>query len=281
MPEWPGTARSHGAIEPGAAAGAKQPLEGRTALVTGAGRGIGEAIARALAEAGAAVVVAARTAAAVEAVAARLRAEGRRAWAVPCDVADPGSVEALARTATELAGPIDILVNNAGISGSAPIHRIALEDWNRMLAVNATGTFLCTRAFLPAMTERGWGRVVNIASVAGLAGARYIAAYAASKHAVVGLTRAVAAEVAGRGVTVNAICPGYVDTEMTRRTIETIVERTGRSEREALEALTSMSPQRRLIEPREVAHAILSLCHDDAMGINGQTIVIDGGALAV
>jgi NAD(P)-dependent dehydrogenase (short-subunit alcohol dehydrogenase family) len=218
MPEWPGTARSHGAIEPGAAAGAKQPLEGRTALVTGAGRGIGEAIARALAEAGAAVVVAARTAAAVEAVAARLRAEGRRAWAVPCDVADPGSVEALARTATELAGPIDILVNNAGISGSAPIHRIALEDWNRMLAVNATGTFLCTRAFLPAMT---------------------------------------------------------------RRTIETIVERTGRSEREALEALTSMSPQRRLIEPREVAHAILSLCHDDAMGINGQTIVIDGGALAV
>ncbi len=194
-------------------------LAGRGAVVTGGSRGIGLAVARALAEAGAAVVVAARAPDRLQAVAAELGAPGRRAWAVACDVADPEGVRTLAREAESRLGHVDILVNNAGISHSAPVQKTTLEDWNRLLTVNATGPFLCTQAFLPGMLARGWGRVVNIASVAGLSGGKYIAAYSASKHAVVGFTRSVAAEVAGTGVTVNAICPGYVDTDMTRQSV--------------------------------------------------------------
>lgn len=256
-------------------------LAGRGAVVTGGGRGIGEAVARALAEAGAAVVVAARTTAEIEAAAEGLRADGHRAWAVACDVTDEESVEALEREAGERFRKdgidVDILVNNAGLAGSAPLHRLTLEEWNRTFAVNATGTFLCTRAFLPSMVERGRGRIVNVASVAALHGARYISAYAAAKHAVLGFTRSVAAEAAPAGVTVNAVCPGYVDTGMTRESVARIVRKTGRSEAEALDALLAGSPQRRLIEPAEVAHVVLSLCAEEAKGINGQAIVIDGG----
>ncbi len=259
--------------------GAGARLEGRTAVVTGGGSGIGEAIAVALAEAGAGVVVSARSVEKIEGVAGRLRALGARAFAVPCDVTDPDGVAALAREAAERLGPIDILVNNAGIAAGAPLHRIRLDEWNRILAVNATGTFLCTQAFAPAMLERGWGRIVNVASVAGLAGARYIAAYAASKHAVVGFTRSIAAELAGSGVTINAVCPGYVDTPMTDRTIEAVGARTGLQGEEALEAVLATTGQKRLIRPDEVAHAVLSLCDDAARAINGQTIVVDGGAL--
>ncbi len=258
-------------------------LAGRTAVVTGAGRGIGRAVALGLAEAGAAVVVAARTGREIEAVAVELSEEGHRALAVRCDVTDPASVERLAEEASRLAedagGTVDILVNNAGAAHSAPVHKTELEDWNRMLAVNATGTFLCTRALLPGMMERGWGRIVNVASVAGLTGARYIAAYAASKHAVIGLTRCAAAETAARGVTVNAVCPGYVDTPMTTESLRRIAEKTGRSAEEALQAILAGTPQKRLIQPAEVAHAVLSLCHEEARGINGGSIVIDGGEL--
>ncbi len=172
-------------------------LAGRGAVVTGAGRGIGLAVARALAGAGAAVVVAARTRDAIEAVATELRAAGGQAWGVSCDVTDLADVQALARAAETHLGHVDILVNNAGVSHSAPLQRTTLADWNRILTVNATGTFLCSQAFLPRMVERRWGRVVNIASVAGLRGGKYIAAYSASKHAVVGFTRSAAAEVAG------------------------------------------------------------------------------------
>lgn len=256
-------------------------LAGRVAVVTGGGRGIGEAIARALARAGAGVIVAARTETEIDALAAELSALEHHAWAVPCDVTDPASVARLAEEAKRLAGKggVSILVSNAGAAHSAPVARTKLEDWNRMLAVNATGTFLCLRAFLPGMVEAGWGRVVNVASVAGLSGARYIAAYAASKHAVIGLTRSAAADVADRGVTVNAVCPGYVDTPMTTESVERISDKTGMSAEEALESILARTPQRRLIRPEEVAHAVLSLCGEDARGINGQSIVIDGGEL--
>ena len=249
-------------------------LAGRGAVVTGAGRGIGMAVARALIGAGAAVVVAARTRGAIEKVAMELRATGGRAWAVPCDVTDPANVDALARAAAAHLGHVDILVNNAGISHSAPLHRTTLEDWNRMLTVNATGTFLCTQAFLPGMVERHWGRVVNIASVAGLSGGKYIAAYSASKHAVVGFTRSVAAEVADTGVTVNAVCPGYVDTDMTRESVARIAAKTGMSPEGALHAALATTGQVRLISPADVARAVLTLCDDAGRATNGETVVI-------
>ncbi len=255
------------------------PLHGKTAVVTGGGRGIGAAIARALAEAGAELIISARTRAQIEIVAAELTGAGHRAQALACDVTDETSVAELARDAHERMGRIDILVNNAGVAHSAPLRRINLDDWNRLFAVNATGTFLCTRAFLPGMVERGWGRVVNIASVAALSGAKYIAAYAAAKHAVLGLTRSVAAEVAANGVTVNAVCPGFVDTDMTRESVERIVAKTGMSKDQALQAILDQTPQRRLIAPEEVAHAVLALCDDKAKSITGQAIVLDGGGL--
>lgn len=254
-------------------------LAGRGAVVTGGGRGIGAAVAAVLAEAGAAVLVAARTANEVEAVAGALDARGHRAFATPCDVTDPASVATLATTAAARLSTVDVLVNNAGIAHSAPLQRIALEDWERLLAVNATGTFLCTQALLPAMVQRRWGRVINIASTAGLAGAKYIAAYSASKHAVIGFTQSVAAEVAAHGVTVNAICPGYVLTRMTEQSVARIREQTGKTQAEALEAILATSPQRRLIEPEEVADLALWLCGDGARGVNGQAIVMNGGGI--
>jgi 3-hydroxybutyrate dehydrogenase len=252
-------------------------LSGRRAVVTGGGRGIGAEVARRLAREGARVVVSARSGEAIGTVAAALREEGLQALAVPCDVTDPVRVEELFRAAVAAMGGVDILVNNAGASSSAPLRRLSLEEWNRLIAVNATGPFLCTRAVLPGMTEAGWGRIVTVASVAGLRGGRYIAAYAASKHAVVGLTRSVALEAAGSGVTVNAVCPGFVNTPMTRESVARIVEKTGRTEEEALQALLAHSPQGRLVEPEEVAEAVLFLCSEGARGINGETLVMDGG----
>lgn len=254
-------------------------LKGRSAVVTGGGRGAGAAIARALADAGAAVLVAARSEAQVQQVARELTARGARASAAVCDVAEAASVEALVHAASRALGRVDILVNNAGIAFASAVHTTTVADWDRVFAVNVRGTFLCTRAFLPGMVERGWGRVVNIASTAALRGDRYIAAYAASKHAVMGLTRAAAAEVATSGVTVNAVCPGYLDTDMTRESVARIVERTGRSEPEALAALLATNPQRRLITPGEVAATVRFLCADEAGAINGEAIIMDGGEL--
>ena len=250
---------------------------GRTAVVTGGGRGIGAAIARALAWAGARVVVTARTAEEIEAVAAELCAAGAEAWALPCDVADETSVRSLARAVRERVGDVDILINNAGVSSSAPLVKLTLDEWNRVMGVSATGSFLCTREFLPRMIERGFGRIVNVASVAGLDGAKYIAHYSAAKHAVVGLTRSVAFEVAGKGVTVNAVCPGYVDTPMTLRTLENVQARTGLSREEARRALLAAAGQERLVTVAEVATAVLAFCRDADGEHNGQVIAIDGG----
>jgi len=252
-------------------------LKGRGAVVTGGGRGIGRAVARALAEEGAAVVVSARSTKEIEAVAAELVAAGHAAHAVTCDVADEASVKTLAEAAAKLLGTVDVLVNNAGIALSNPVKRLPLEEWNRIMAINATGTFLCTRAFIQGMIDRGWGRVINVASVAGLRGGRYIAAYSASKHAQIGFTRALAAEVADQGITVNAICPGYVDTPMTEYSVSRMVEKAGISEEDALEHILALSPQHRLIRPEEIAHVAVMLCGKNGEGISGQAIAIDGG----
>ena len=226
----------------------------RVVVVTGGTRGIGEAIA-------------ARFAALGERVIALGRADG--------DVTDDAAVADI----FERTGPVDVLVNNAGVSASADVARTTLDDWRAQIAVNATGAFLCTRAVLGGMRERGRGRIVTVASTAGLQGARYTAAYTASKHAAVGLMRAVAAEVAGTGVTANAVCPAFVRTDMTTTSVQRIVASTGRSEAQAEEALASMTPLGRLLEPEEVAFAVAFLAAPEAGAINGQTLVLDGGGI--
>jgi NAD(P)-dependent dehydrogenase (short-subunit alcohol dehydrogenase family)/enamine deaminase RidA (YjgF/YER057c/UK114 family) len=249
-------------------------IAGKLAVVTGAGRGIGAASARALAEAGCRVVLAARSREQLERQAAELVASGHAATAIVCDVTDEASVTALAADAARL-GPVAVLVNNAGAAESMPLAKTSLDAWNRLLAVNATGVFLCTRAFLPGMLERKWGRIVNVASTAGLRGGKYFAAYAASKHALMGLTRSVAAEVAGSGVTVNAVCPNFVDTAMTAEAVERIMTRTGRTREGALAAALDSAGQRRLITPAEVSAAVVAFA-TDTDGRNGEFTVLEG-----
>jgi NAD(P)-dependent dehydrogenase (short-subunit alcohol dehydrogenase family) len=251
-------------------------LDGKTAVVTGGGQGIGAAVARALADAGASVLISGRTLSKLERLAEELRQEGRNVWGAACDVSDPAAITRLAAVAREKLGPVDILVNNAGIAESAPIARTSLEDWEKMLRINATGPFLCLQTFLPDMLERKWGRIVNVASVAGLEGARYISAYVASKHALVGLTRAAAAELKGTGVTVNAVCPGYVDTPMTDGTIANIVRKTGKTADEARAALLATMPGGRMVQPEEVAAAVLAQVTDESGDRNGEAVIIDG-----
>jgi NAD(P)-dependent dehydrogenase (short-subunit alcohol dehydrogenase family) len=226
----------------------------RVVVVTGGTRGIGAAVAQRF-----------------EAAGDRVTALGR----ADCDVTD----EAQVTEVFERIGPVDVLVNNAGVSASADLARTTLDDWRGQVDVNATGAFLCTRAVLPGMRERDRGRVVTVASTAGLHGAKYTAAYTASKHAAVGLMRAVAAEVAGSGVTANAVCPGFVRTDMTAASVERIVATTGRTESEAESALASMAPLGRLLEPEEVAFAVAFLAAPEAGAVNGQTLVLDGGGV--
>jgi NAD(P)-dependent dehydrogenase (short-subunit alcohol dehydrogenase family) len=251
-------------------------LEGRHALVTGAGRGIGAAIATALAARGARLTLLGRSVAALQATAQRLT-DGTANCVASCDVSDEQQVVQAVATARAALGPVDILVNNAGRAYSAPLMQTDLASWRGLLDVNLTGVFLCTRACLPDMLERGFGRIVNVASIAGLTGRPYITAYCASKHGVIGLTRALARELAPRDITVNAVCPGYTDTDMVRDAVSNIHAKSGRSPVEARAALAAGNPQRRLITPEEVANAVLWLCLPGAQSVTGQSIAVDGG----
>ncbi len=245
-------------------------LEGKLALVTGGGRGIGAAIAKALAGAGARVIVCGRNKTDLDAVAKEVGGV-----AMQVDLLDRKATDA----AMSSAGHVDVLVNNAGIAESASLERTTDEMWDRIMELDATSPFRVTRVFVPGMIKAGWGRIVNVASNAGVSGYGYTAAYCAAKHAMVGMTRALAIDLARTGVTINALCPGWVETQMADEAVTRIAQKTGRSLDEARTSLAAMSPQRRMIQPEEVAHAALMLCSHDARGIHGQTLVIDGGAI--
>lgn len=242
-------------------------LAGKRVLITGGGSGTGADMARGFHAAGAQVVIAGRREQALKTVAHGLAG----VQTVVADITDEASVAAMFAAS----GLCDIVIANAGEAASMPFARMDLGHWNAMIAVNLTGTFLTLRDGLRQMT--GWGRLISVASIAGLKGAGYIAAYSAAKHGVVGLTRSVALEVARRPITVNALCPGYIDTEMTERTISSIMQKTGRSHEAALASITAANPQGRLIAPAEVTAAALWLCGQGSAGINGQAIAIAGG----
>ncbi len=246
-------------------------LEGRTAVITGGGSGVGAAVARRLAGAGASVWISGRRQAPLEAVAAD---RGSIGWAT-ADVADEESIAAL----FDRTGPVDIVVANAGAADAAPFPKTDLALWNRMVSVNLTGAFLTFREGMRVLRSPDWGRLIAVASTLALKGSPYVAAYAASKHGVVGLARSLALEVADTGVTVNAICPGYLDTEMTDRNVTAIAGKSGRSEADVRRRIAAINPQNRLISPEDVAETALWLCRDSASSVNGQAIALSGGEI--
>ncbi len=251
-------------------------LVGRHALVTGAGKGIGAAIAAALAAEGARVTLVGRHRETLDATAARLPASAQ-AQVIVCDISDSASVTSAFAVARDGLGPIEVLVNNAGQAQSAPLTRTDDALWAQMLGVNLNGTFFCTRAVLPDMIAARWGRVVNIASTAAQRGYPYVGAYCAAKHGVLGLTRALALEVATKGITVNAVCPGYTDTDIVASAVANIVNTTGRSADAARAQLVKGNPQGQLVTPEQVANAVLWLCRAGSEAVTGQALSISGG----
>lgn len=247
-------------------------LEGRHAIITGGGSGIGLAAARALSERGARITLAARDMKRLEIAASELAA-----YAVRCDVTDDASVNAALAAARLKQGPIHILVSNAGIAPSAPFHATSLPLWTQVLDTNLTGPFLCARAALPDMLASGWGRIVNVASVCALKGYAYVTAYCAAKHGLLGLTRALAQETAAKGVTVNAVCPGYVETAIVTEASRHIAAKTRLSEEEARASLVRFNPMGRLVTPEEVASSIAWLCSRGAASVNGAALPMTGG----
>ncbi|MCB1623793.1 MAG: SDR family oxidoreductase [Pseudomonadales bacterium] len=254
---------------------AGEQLKGRHAVITGAGRGIGAAIARALAGAGAQLTLLGRTAASLATAAESLA--GARTNCQTADVTDAVAVKAAVVEARQRLGPVNILINNAGQAASASLVKTDDALWQAMLAVNLTGSFLLMRECLPDMVTANFGRIVNIASTAGLKGYGYVAAYCAAKHGVIGLTRATALEHAKRNITVNAVCPGYTDTDIVSESIANISAKTGRTREEALVELVAVNPQGRLVTPAEVANTVLWLCCPGAESVTGQSIAIAGG----
>jgi NAD(P)-dependent dehydrogenase (short-subunit alcohol dehydrogenase family) len=255
-------------------------LAGKTALITGGGHGLGRAIAEALAEEGAVVTVCGRNQKPLDETVQALRKLGREAHAMVCDVGSEVSVSEAVAAAEHAMGRIDLLVNNAGIGITATVARTTLEDWNQVMAINATGTFLCTRACIPGMVERKFGRVVNVSSVAGVSSGPYMGAYSASKHAVIGFTKAAAAELGDKGVNVNALCPAYIDTDMMRSGVTRAMRSKGISEADAIKAVLTSVNQKRLLSTAEVASWVLQLCGPASSALNGQVIVLDGGGNA-
>jgi NAD(P)-dependent dehydrogenase (short-subunit alcohol dehydrogenase family) len=251
-------------------------LQGQHAMVTGGGRGIGAAISSALVKAGVKVTITGRSSESLEQHTSSLQKFGEAQFQV-CDVTDQNSISGAFQNAVTALGPITVLINNAGQASSQPFLKTGLEVWQNMLEVNLTGTFLCTQAALPGMLEMGWGRIINVSSTAGLTGYPYVSAYSAAKHGVIGLTRSLALELAKKNITVNAVCPGYTETEIVREAVQNIVAKTGRSEMEARAELTKHNPQARLIHPNEIADTVLWLCNPSSSSITGQAIAIAGG----
>ena len=248
-------------------------LKDKHVVITGGGSGIGASIAEALAKSGAKTTIMGRNYQRLQEKAEQLV----QGFAAEVDVTDEEKVNTAFQKAVQQHGVIDILINNAGNAISVPFEKMKAEQWNEMISLNLTGVFHCTQACLPAMKKQKWGRVINIASTAGLKAYAYVSAYCAAKHGVIGLTRSLALETANAGITVNAICPGYTETAITESAIENISLKTGRTKTEAREELLKHNPQKRFIQPEEIANTVLWLCQQEAASVTGQAISISGG----